>query len=329
MKAMLGDSFAGDAFHVAANRLARELRTRATSRTDNHGETHKVELNLVDSIFVERTLMPEAPFLDLLAREYDSGVRQVDFKHAFEPARIEINDWVAAETKDRIKDLLPSDSIDESTRIVVVNALYFYGSWLAPFAHEITTNAAFHALSGDVQVPTMHTKTTFDYASHDQFAVAELLYEGDALRMTIVLPAPGMFESVRNQVSSAWLEQAVTGVTPTLLQLALPKFKLTVGTFSLKAALYELGMKSAFDATADFSGMFADGGLCISDVLQKAFISVDEAGTEAAAATAVVLAPGAAVTNATPFIVDRPFLFFIRDATGSVLFSGQVVDPSQ
>jgi len=188
MKAMLGDSFPGDAFHVAANRLARELRTRATSRTDANDETRKVELNLVDSIFVERTLMLEAPFLDLLAREYDSGVRQVDFKHAFEPARVEINDWAAGETKDRIKNLLPHGSINGFTRIVLVNALYFYGSWSAPFAHEGTTDAAFHALSGEVQVPTMHAQAAFDYARHDQFAVAELPYEGGALRMTIVLP---------------------------------------------------------------------------------------------------------------------------------------------
>ena len=112
---------------------------RETSRTDDNGKMHKVELNLVDSIFVERTLMLESAFLDLLGREYDSGVRQVDFKHAFEPARMEINDWVAGETKDRIKDLLPNGSIDAFTRIVLVNALYFYGSWRAPFAHELTT----------------------------------------------------------------------------------------------------------------------------------------------------------------------------------------------
>ena len=331
MKSVLGDTFSGDAFHVANNRLARELRSRATSRTDELGKVHKVELNLVDSIFVERTFTLEKSFLDLLAREYQSGVSQLDFIKMFEPARMTINDWVAVQTKDRILDLLPPQSLTERTRLVLVNALYFYGSWQSPFRHEATRDAAFKTLAGaSVQTPTMNTVYGTGYVMRKNYAAADLPYEVGALSMTVVLPAAGQFEAVRSQVSEAWLKNVVSGLQTAYLQIALPKFKVTTGTVSLKLGLEELGMKAPFKETADFKGI-ANTDLMISDVFHKAFIAVDEDGTEAAAATAVVVGvpPTSAPPTPTPFIVDRPFLFFIRDKTGSVLFSGHVVDPSK
>jgi serpin B len=147
--------------------------------------------------------------------------------------------------------------------------------------------------------------------------------------MTIVLPDAGQFETVRSQVSAAWLDQTTANLSQTKLQVALPKFKMTVGSFSLRAGLEALGMKQAFTAQADFSGITKGTPIQLADVLQKAFISVDENGTEAAAATAVIgVVTSVEVPPPTSFIVDRPFLFFIRDASGAVLFSGQVVDPS-
>lgn len=332
MKTVLGDSFADTAtFHHAANRLSRDLTSRATSVTDSRGVVKKIELNIADSIWTERTITLGGPFLDVLARDYAGGVRQVDFIHAHEQARKNINDWVADQTKQKILDLLPEPAVTDATRIVLVNALYFYGSWAEPFTREGTAPAAFHTLTdATMQVPTMNAQLTLNYRDAGDYALAELPYQSDLLRMTIVLPAPGKFAAVRSQLSAAWLDDAGKGAAPTRLQVALPKFVMTVGSFSLKSELEAAGMHQAFTDKADFSGISRDTTMRIEDVLQKAFISVDEAGTEAAAATAVtVVATSAVPTQPTPFVVDRPFLFFIRDLKGAVLFGGQVTEPKQ
>lgn len=330
MKTVLGDSFASGVFHTAANKLVRELASRATSTSAPNGDTLKLELNLADSIFVDRTVTLQAPFLDVLSREYDSGVRRLDFIHEFEAARMTINDWVEEQTKDKIQDLLPMGSITDRTRLVLVNALYFYGSWAQPFPHDATQDAPFKTLAGSsVQVPTMHIETRFTYAKADKFEVAELPYLS-GMRMTIVLPADGQFEALRAQVSEAWLAQESSKLAPALLNVSLPKFKMTVGSFSLTPGLKALGMQQAFTDGADFSGIATGIPLSISDVVQKAFIAVDEKGTEAAAATGVIVGTTSLpVDPPIPFHVDRPFLFFIRDQNGAVLFSGHVVDPSK
>jgi serpin B len=329
MKSVLGDSFDDGTYHSGANRLARELATRAFSETTPDGKTRKIELNLAASMFLDRTLQVQPAFLDLLASEYDSGVRRLDFMGAHEAARMTINDWVAEQTRDKILDLLPPDSINSETPFVLVNALYFYGSWLKPFSHEGTGPADFHTLGGETkQVDTMHAeRLTTGYASATDYSVAQLRYVNDDLSMIVVLPAQDKFESVRSGVSAAWLAQTVDSLESTLLSVSLPKWKMTVGSFSLKAGLEALGMKQAFTQAADFSGVAP--ATRIEDVLQKAFIAVDEDGTEAAAATAVIAGPTSApVDQPIPFTVDRPFLFFIRDANGVILFSGHVVDPS-
>jgi serpin B len=331
MKSTLGDTFAEGVFHTANNRLARELASRITSRPDSDGNSHKIELNLADAIFVDHTITLQQPFLDILSRDYDSGVRRVDFIQDFEPARLSINAWVQEQTKDRIQDLLPQGSVTELTRLVLVNAIYFYGSWSAPFRSSATHDAAFNLLAGSaIQTPTMNGEFRFDYRATDQFAVAELPYEGGKLRMTIVLPAAGQFEALRSQVSAAWLEQAIGGLENTLLRVSLPKFKMTVGSLSLRTGLGALGMNKPFEDDADFSGIALDSKMSLSDVVQKAFIAVDENGTEAAAATGAIAGPTSApVEQPIPFEVDRPFLYFIRDENGAVLFSGHVVDPSK
>jgi serpin B len=329
MKTALGDTFADGVFHKASNRLSRELASRVTQRVASDGNVHKLELSLADALYVDRSLGLQPGYLDLLSREYDAGVRKLDFKNAFEPARFAINAWVSDQTMMKIVDLLPMGVIKDSTRIVLVNAIYFYGSWVNTFDHNASRDAAFHALSGTtVQVPTMFDSFALNYRAGTNYALAEFPYEGNHLRMTVVLPAAGQFESVRSQVSAAWLEQAVSGLANTSLDVQLPKFKMKVGSFSLTQGLKALGMKEMFTDQADLSGISVDQALMITEVLQQAFIAVDENGTEAAAATAVIGGVTSVAPAKTPFIVDRPFLFFIRDDNGSVLFSGQVVDPS-
>jgi len=330
MKSVLRDGFEEDTYHSGANRLARDLAARATTETRPNGKEGKVELNLAASLFLERTLQVQPTFLDLLAREYASGVQRLDFRGAHEAARLTINDWVAEQTKDKILDLIPMDKIDENTPFVLVNALYFYGSWSQPFMKEATRPADFHTLGGEtLQVPTMHGYgMRTGSASTTDFNAVELGYIGNSLSMIIVVPAQDKFESIRSTVTSAWLEQTIDSFKPSYLNVTLPKFKMTVGSFSLDDGLKELGMKQAFENDADFSGLAA--GVKVATVLQKAFIAVDEDGTEAAAATAVIGGPTSApIDQPVPFVIDRPFLFFIRDESGAVLFSGHVVDPSK
>lgn len=331
IKTVLHDTLSAGQFHVGANRLARDLAALAVQNTSADGKTRKVELNLANALFLEQSLSVQSAFLDLLSQQYDTGLNKADFVHAFEPARIAINDWVSDQTKTRITDLLPQGSITEDTRFVLVNALYFYGSWAQPFMAGATRDRPFHTLAGaEVQASTMHSSDTFAYRAGGDFALAEFPYEGRDLVMTVVLPTDGKFAEVRKSVSQAWLAQATTGVQPTRLAVALPKFEMTVGSFDLTQGLDSLGMKQAFTGTADFTGIAAQGGLSVSAILQKAFIRVDEDGTEAAAATGVIGGVTSAPAEPTPFVVDRPFLYFIRDTKSkAVLFSGQVVDPSQ
>jgi serpin B len=329
MKVVLGDSFSGGTYHSAANRLARELASRALDQSFG-SEVRKIDLNLADAIFIERTREIEPAFLDLLAREYDSGVQRVDFRNAFDAARMTINDWVAAQTHNKILDLLPASSVDAKTPDVLVNALYFFGSWRVPFMREATRPADFYSLAGDThQVDTMFDhELQAGYASSVDYSLASLSYVGDHLSMVILLPAHGKFESVRSTISAAWLKEQLAKLDTKPLSVALPKFKMTVGSFSLKAALNALGMKQAFSDSADFSGIAPN--LAIADVLQKCFIAVNEDGTEAAAATSSIMRPNSASIEQTiPFVVDRPFLFFVRDDSGAILFSGQVMDPAE
>lgn len=239
--------------------------------------------------------------------------------------------WVASKSHDRIQDLIPIGKVDTGTRFVLVNALYFYGSWRTPFDAHFTSDADFHALDGStVSVPTMHGGDFLRYAAGSGFAAVDLPYVGGHLSMTIVLPDAGQFEAIRKAMSGAWVDKTLGSLAEAQVALALPKFKFTSDSFSLRDALIDMGMKTAFTLDADFSGItHGPEQLYISDVLQKAFVAVDEAGTEAAAATAVVGESGsAAPTDVVYFTVDRPFLFIIHDDTGAVLFTGHVMKPT-
>lgn len=328
--ALLSAGMPAQTYHKGVNRLVRELASRAQDGKDPAGNPRKIELNIADAVYLDKQLNVAPEFLDELSRNYDSGVHREDFRQAFEAARMRINDWVADETHDKIQDLLPQGTLDEMTRLVLVNALYFYGSWQTSFNAMATTDADFHTLANaTVSVPTMVREGGYRYSSAADYAAIELPYVGDHLSMFVVVPNDGKFESVRSAASADWLETAVAAGESKTVRLALPKFKMTVGAFSLTESLKDMGLTSAFTDKADFTGISSDEPLQISSVLQKAFISVDENGTEAAAATAVTIGTTSAPLEVIQLNVDRPFLFFIRDSNGAVLFSGQVVDPSK
>jgi len=291
-------------------------------------------LRIANSIWGEATKIFEQPFLDTLATNYGAGIYLVDFKNAPDAARITINDWVAGKTNDKILNLLSKGSIDKLTRLVLVNAVYFNGGWSLPFSTQATTAGIFHGVNGDSTAQMMSNTANFSYGQGNGWRAVNLPYDG-GLTFTAILPDNlAAFESSFN---AATLSDIDIALKRTLVALTMPKFKIEGDSFSVKNALKTLGATTPFDdKKADFSGIstdHSDGDLAlyISDVIHKAFISVDEKGTEAAAATAVVIATtvSAPLNPPQPVVLtlDKPFVFLIRDtATGAILFLGRYVN---
>ena len=269
-------------------------------------------------------------FLDALAGRFDAGVRLVDFKTATEAARQAINAWVAGQTEDRIKELLVQGTLDDMTRLVLVNAIYLKAAWATAFDPKATQPAAFTRPDGSVvQVPTMHLGTELSYAEGQGWRAVELPYVGGQLAMTIVVPDDlASFVRTADATTIDTIVQGLANRRPEV-DLALPSFSIETKT-ELASVLSSLGMPLAFDPNgADFSGMTTQERLYIGAVIHQANIDVDEKGTEASAATAVVMEASAAPLDHVTFQVDRPFLFLLRDTTsGAIVFLGQVTDPS-
>jgi serine protease inhibitor len=274
--------------------------------------------------------LPE--FLNLTERYYSAPLQEVDFINATENARLTINAWVEQQTQNKIQDLLSQGILNPSTRLVLTNAIYFKGNWLVPFDASKTQNQPFYLSSGEtIDVPMMHQMEYWNYAHLDGLQVLELPYEGETLSMVILLPEQidGLVQ-LEQQLTPDHLQEWLSSAQefPMTMDGApvsvwLPKFKLT-STFELKDILSAMGMPQAF-TNADFSGMNGQRDLVISKVIHKAFVDVNEQGTEAAAATAVLMATRGG--NQT-FRIDRPFIFLIRDRnSGSILFLGRVVNP--
>ncbi len=290
-----------------------------------------LDLHVVNSNWGEQTLAFQKPYLDTLAVSYGAGVRLTDFIHAPDAARMNINGWVSDQTNAKIVDLLPEGSLTSDTRFVLVNAVYFKAVWQTPFEPSATRPADFHKLDGSTaSVDEMSTGGDFAYAASDNYEAVELPYLGGTTSMVVVLPREGKFASVDAALSGDMIQSTFTSLQAySPVHVSLPKFTIKGATISIKDSLTSLGMKDAFDSSkADFTGI-GDGGLFIGDVLHQAFIAVDEKGTEAAAATAVIGVGGsAAPTKVTEFNVNRPFLVFIRDIpTNTAIFAGRVTTP--
>ena len=318
----------GQNSHPAFNALDLGLNQRGKGDDKDH---EPMQLRIANAVWAEQTetFLPE--FLDTLAQNYGAGVRLADFVNNFEPARKEINAWVEDQTEDRIKDLLAEGTVSADTRMVLVNAIYFKADWLDQFEYESTYDADFHLLDGStLQVPTMHNAVYVPYAEGDGWQAMDLPYAGDTAAMTILLPAEGNFESFDSDLDNATLDAILAAMQPASVGVSLPKFTFT-SDFLLADALSNLGMTDAFrPGIADFSGINGKDDLFISDVIHKAFVAVDEEGTEAAAATAVIMDTASAAFPDFTFTADRPFIFLIRDTvSGQILFMGRVVNPAQ
>lgn len=311
--------------HQAFNALDLELASRAQAPTDPDGDGF--QLSVVNQLFGQTGFSFEQPFLDLLARQYGAGLRLLDFQEDPEGSREQINTWVEEVTEDRIEDLLPEGSIDPATRLVLANAIYFKASWSLPFEPSATADDAFRRLDGStVTVPTMHGTVPAGYAAGDGWTLVELPYLGEQVTMGLMVPDAERFEEVEAAIDGPFLDEAIGGLGAAQVTLAMPKFSFR-NAYDLVPPMMELGMIDAFGG-ADFSAMSTAADLVITGIFHQAFVEVNEEGTEAAAATAVVVGETSVPPTFT-VSVDRPFLFWIRDVpTGAMLFTGRVVDPS-
>ncbi len=287
------------------------------------------ELNMVNQTFGQEGYAIESAFLDVLAQNYGAGLRLLDFMREPEPARLAINAWVEDITKNLIRNLIPQGAITTYTRLVLANAIYFKAEWQSTFSEEGTHRGSFTGVDGTVHtVERMYDIIPARYADFDGYTAVELPYVGDSMSMLVLVPHAGSFTSFEAGLVPDLLDSATAALAPKAVALTLPKFEHTV-TLPIKRILSELGMHDAFDPmVADLSGINPLDVLYISDVLHKAFIRVDEEGTEAAAATAVVVGTTSAPTYDVELVVDRPFVYAIRHAaTGAILFAGRVVAP--
>jgi serpin B len=311
--------------HAGLNALDQALAKRP-GKFKRGDQTLELELATANRLWGQKDFAFEAAFLDTLAKSYGAGVQVVDYKTAHEDARRAINDWVAARTKDRIKDLIPQGVLDAQTRLVLTNAIYLKAAWVLQFDDAVA--GAFHRGDGsDVQAKLMSLRESLSYGAGAGYQAVRLPYYG-GLSMVALVPDAGTLSAFERGLDGATLRRITSGLTSQSVVLTIPKFTFRTNA-RLKDALGELGMPIAFTDRADFSGMTTQEPLEIADVLHQAFIAVDEKGTEAAAATAVVMRATSAPLKQIELTIDRPFLFLIQDdETGAILFMGRVVDPT-
>jgi serpin B len=268
----------------------------------------------------------EPVYLEKLAENYGAGLQLLDFKLKPESSRITINTWVADNTNNKVQNLIPQGLIDGNTKLVLTNAIYFLADWDNQFKKEFTTDQIFYLSPLDsVSVKMMLNEDVYSFGEFDDCKAINLFYKGKRISMTVFVPEIPIDQFCRG-LDENKMEVISKGLKNESVLLSLPKFSYTYDVL-LKDILVKLGMKTAFSTLADFSGISNESNLSVSEVIHKAFINVDEKGTEAAAATAVIMQDSAAPISKR-MNVNKPFVFVIRDnQTGTVLFIGKVVNP--
>jgi serpin B len=302
------------------------------------GKRGGYSLSIANALWAQRGAGLLASFVELVRKTYNAGIEQVDFNQDAEGVRGLINSWVEKKTAHKIQDLIAPGILTALTRLVLVNAVYFKASWEIPFKERWTQTESFKVtLGAEVKAPLMSNTDVFDYFEDQNLQVLSMSYKDSDLSMVAVLPRktdglPKLEKTLSTEIVETWLRS----LRPREVEVYLPKFKMTQA-FSLSNLLKAMGMKDAFDeSAADFSGMNGrrppdEEALHVSEVLHKAFVEVNEWGTEAAAASAIAMMKTGGMPPPPPvFRADHPFLFLIRDdKSGSILFLGRVTDPTK
>jgi serpin B len=313
--------------HPAYNALDLELARRNLPAGDQ-GED-PVELSLANAFWGRIGMSWRQSYLDLLAVHYGSEVQSLDFAADPDEARQVINVWVEDHTRQRIQDLLPPGSVTTETAAVLTNAAYFKAPWDNRFDEAFTSSGDFHLLDGrTTPVPLMHQDEGHLFAEGEDYQALELSFRGEELAMLFLLPRPGRFAAFEASLSEARLSEILAALSLAEVEVTLPRFSFS-SMFLLNQQLRALGMIVPFSASADLSGMLDAGPrLFISKAIHKTFINLDELGTEAAAATAIIIET-VGILPPRVFTANRPFLFLIRDrTTGAILFFGRVLNPA-
>jgi serine protease inhibitor len=288
-----------------------------------------VQLKIANALWPRKGYPFLKEFLNLVKKFYGVQITPVDFTDE-KAARQTINSWVEEKTENKIKDLVSEGALDSTTRLVLVNAIYFKGAWANEFDPSLTSQAPFlTAPDVQVQVPMMARKHNFMYTESEGLQVLELPYAGSRLSMLVLLPAEiNGLAKLEDSLALENVDKWIKDLHDTEVDASLPKFELSF-PFQFDDALISMGMPNAFTEQADFSGMDGSRELYIGAALHKAFVAVNEQGTEAAAATAVIMQTKALAISPIVFRADHPFVFLIREnGTGNILFIGRVTNPA-
>ncbi len=335
MRDVLHVTLPRDQFHPAFAALNTNLTTRELPFETESGDVFK--LNIANSLWAQESFPFRQDYLDQMQSIYAGQLFPVDFTSEPDAVREQINDWIADRTEDKIQDMLPMGVIDAATRMVLVNAIYFIASWDTPFDEFNTRDKTFTLIDGStVTVPMMFQQESLGYVLGDSFQAVELPYLGGEVAFFAIVPDAGSFEQFEAGMDAQQFNALRSRMMYGDVQLDMPRFELNTD-LDLKSPMITLGMTDAFDdSRADFSRMFdptqVDENLYISAALHKAYIGVDEGGTEAAAATAIVIGASAAPMPTQPVRIqlDRPFIYVIYDRpTGTILFMGRVMNPAE
>ena len=294
----------------------------------------KYLLSTANALWAQKDYEFLKTYFDISEKYYGGKVTNLDFVKDTENSRITINNWVEQQTNNKIKDLIPQGAIDASTRLVLTNAVYFKGTWVKQFDKKNTQEQDFRVRSGTNVKAQMMSLTgedaVFNYTETDQAQILELPYAGNDLSMIVLLPKGDDIDSLEASLSAENLAAWKNSMSKEQVNVYIPKYKFETKYF-MTDTLKEMGMPTAFSDNADFSGMTGKKDLFISDVIHQASVEVNEEGTEAAAATGVMMGAGAAApSQAKTFYADHPFIFIIQDkTTGTILFMGRVSDPTK
>lgn len=324
MQSALAFSTDGEAFHQARNSVALALDARNLSATEDQNPQ---TLRVVNDLWLEPSFRPLPSFLDTLSAYYGASAFLAPFQTDPEAARLAINDKVARDTEGLIEDLLPQNSVNDAA-MVLTNALYFKARWAYEFVKAMTADAPFAAQSGQsVSVPLMHTQLMTGQVVSDDYTAIAVPYDRNQLELVAIMPAAGTFDAFVRSLDAATVTRIAGELTPATVDLGFPKLTIEAEV-PLKERLIALGMRSAFeDGNADFSAL-TDASVVISDAFHRATISIDEEGTVAAAATAIVVRPTSLPSEIIPIVLDHPFVFFVRDVeTNALLFVGHYAAP--
>lgn len=319
--------FLPDQWHAAMGHLRREVHEA--------GKANGIELILADALWTQAGHPFTLEFLEIVEGEFQANLKQIDFVTEAESARIEVNRWIAQKTREKIRDILPPQTLTSKTKMLLANAAYFRGTWSKPFKKSETRLQPFHLSPGNqVRSAFMHHRDSVRYMENADFQAVELPYgkPGQPFAMLVLLPRQiDGCRALESRFTPAFLQSLAPQFKFQAVDLYIPRFKID-SSFELKSVLTQMGMPDAFTPAADFSGIDGTRLLYLSGVAHKAWCEVNEEGTEAAAATVVGGRPAGMAVSLPPvpvFRADHPFLFLIRDSrSGSILFWGRVADPA-